>query len=234
MQSLSVIGGLPTAALICGLIFGVLTLGCACFMIIKDQWLSGARILLAILGTSLLVISIWQSRSGNINELAETQYEQQIKVLTNTQIQIKQWLTKVQKKTEQHAGQIQEIRDGQRQVSDSYSTRLTEQGRLLDHMVTQIAQIRVDFAAMSADHIKQLENVAQQRQALATQLGSMATAHQRDLKSLQEDIEAVSLPGQELNLIRVATQYELSSLRREVDQLQENIRQLQGQRYRAP
>jgi peptidoglycan hydrolase CwlO-like protein len=234
MQSLSVIGGLPTAALICGLIFGVLTLGCACFMIIKDQWLSGASILLAILGTSLLVISIWQSRSGNINELAETQYEQQIKALTNKQEQIKQWLTKVQKKTEQYAGQIQEIRDGQRQVSDSYSTRLTEQGRLLDHMVTQIAQIRVDFAAMSADHIKQMENVAQQRQALATQLDRMSTAHQRDLKSLQEDIEAVSSPGQELNLIRAATQYELSSLRREVDQLQENIRQLQGRRYRAP
>jgi chromosome segregation ATPase len=281
MQSLSAIGWLPTAALICGLMLGVLTLSCACLMIIREQRSARTSISLAVLGALLLVISIWQSGSGNIDELkakiadfeqqhrqlskemeevsgqqqtqsvtlsnihtkiqtsltslqqAVNQYGQQTEALTNEQVQIKQWLTRVQNKTEQQAGQIQELRDGQQHVSASYSNRLTEQGHLLDHMGTQIAQMRADFTAVSEDHAEQLENVAEQRQALATRLDNMATSHQMNLKSLQEDIEAVSSPGQERNLIKAATQHELSSLRREVDQLQENIRQLQGRRYRA-
>ena len=282
MQSLSAVGWLPTAALICGLIFGALTLSCACLMIMRAQRSSGTSISLAMLGALLLVTSIWQSRSGNIDEIkakiadfeqqnrqliqeieevsgqqktqsvtlsnahtkiqtsltllqqTATQYKQQMEALTHEQVQIKQWLTEVQHKTEQQAGQIQELRDGQQHVFASYSTRLTEQGRLLDHMGTQIALMRADFTAMSEDHAEQLENVAKQRKALAIRLDNLAAAHQTDLKLLQEDIEAVSSPGRELNLIKAATQYELSSLRREVDQLQENLRQLQGRRYRAP
>lgn len=68
MQFISAIAWFPTVALICGLVFGVVTLSCACLMI-KEQRHSGISLLLAVLGTLLLIVSIWQSRSGTINEL---------------------------------------------------------------------------------------------------------------------------------------------------------------------
>jgi len=131
MQFISAIAWFPTVALICGLVFGVVTLSCACLMIIKEQRPSGISLLLAVLGALLLVVSIWQSRSGTINELQakianleqqnrklakeleettlqtnETQRKQQIETLHHTQTQLHQSFTAVRQQIDQQSMQM--------------------------------------------------------------------------------------------------------------------------------
>ena len=172
------------------------------------------------------------------------QHQQQIKALNNAQAKSHTLVDETQQQINQEDSQMQKLidehlkpfRDSQNILQNAYQLNLSkskENEGLLGNISIQIEELKTDVASISAEYIVQLEALDQQDRILAKQLNRISNQLQTDLMTLQEDVKTAS-QGQSVRLAKASTQRELSTLRREVKQLQTTIQYLQGRRRRAP
>jgi DNA repair exonuclease SbcCD ATPase subunit len=214
MQSISAIAWFPTVALICGLVFGVLTLSCACLMIIKEQRPSGISTILAMLGAFLLIVSIWQSRSGNIRklqaqishleqqnqqlrkELEETSGKQQTQSATlgDTDMKLQTSFNALQKAATQHRQQLESLSYTQTQLNQL----LTEMQKKIDQQADQVQNLSAQQQEVSdshstkiTEHTHLLDYLVAQIEQLKTDFTAMSADHSEQLENLEKQRRAL-------------------------------------------
>ncbi len=173
MQSIAAISWFPTTALICGLIFGVMTLGCACLMILKEQRPSRASVTLAVLGALLLIVSIWQSRGGSLHEM-------QVKIA-----ELEQQTVQLGKTIEELSGQQA---DRTTTLSDN-DTRLHTSLSSLQEASTQQAK-RITTLGQAQEQLStSLTAVKQQNDQNAGQMKTLNDQHEQASTGIQNQLE---------------------------------------------
>ena len=205
-----------------------------------------AKTLEAISGQQRSQNAVLQDRDTQLKRLQNvaSQHREQIEALNNAQAKMNTWLDDTQRQISQQDSQIQKLIDErlksvskvQDQLQNAYKlnfSKLEANENLLSDISAQVAQFKADVATMSAEHVIQLEALDQQDRVLAKQLHRMVDQLQTDFMALQEDVKTAS-QDQSIRLVKASTQRELSTLRREVKQLQTTIQHLQGRRRRTP
>ncbi len=204
MQSIAAVSWFPITALIFGLIFGVLTLGSACLMILKEQRPSGTSVTLAVLGAILLMVCIWQSRGGNIREMqakiaeleqqtaqlakqleeASGQQANRTTTLSDADAQMLTSLSSLQKASTQRGEQINMLNGTQTQISDSITTIKQN----TDQNTNQIQVLSDKHEQASVDLHNQLKN----QQTMATEHERLINYAITQLEKLQTDTTAMA------------------------------------------
>ncbi|ETW93516.1 MAG: hypothetical protein ETSY1_38875 [Candidatus Entotheonella factor] len=241
MQSILAITWFPTLALICGLVFGVLTLSCACLMIIKEQRPSGISSLLAILGALLLVVSIWQSRSGNINELRakiadlEQQNQQLAKELEETSgkqltqsttlsdadTQLQTSLTHLQQAATQLSNtqtQLNQSLTKMKRQTDQQADKMQElsdqQKKVSTEIQDQLKSVSESHSTKIIEHERLLNHVVSQIEKLQTDLTDISAHHSEQLENMEKQRLALA---KQLNSMANQHKIALNSLREDVE-----------------
>ncbi|ETX06672.1 MAG: hypothetical protein ETSY2_15715 [Candidatus Entotheonella gemina] len=241
MASILAIAWFPTLALICGLVFGVLTLSCACLMIIKEQRPSGISSLLAILGAFLLIVSIWQSRSGNISELqakiadleqtnrqlAKEREETSGKQLTqgtnlsDTDTQLQTSLTTLQKATTQLSSTQTELNQSLAKVKQQTDQQANQVQELSDQQQKVSVEIQDQLKSISdshstkiIEHQRLLNDVVTRVEKLQTDFTTISANHSEQLENLEKQRQALA---KQLNSMAKQHQMALNALREDVE-----------------
>jgi chromosome segregation ATPase len=196
MQSILTISWFPTAALICGVVFGVLTLSGACLMIFKEQRSSGISILLAVLGTLLLVVSIWQSRSSNISEL-------QAKIAEIEQ-QNRQLAKELEKTSGQQRTQGTTFSDANTQLQTSLSTLQKDESQR-KHQIEALNRTQIQIYQSLAEVKQEIDKQSSQIQKLDDKQQQASTSIQDQLKNIS-DSHSTQLTAHEHLLDKIINQ----------------------------
>ena len=205
-----------------------------------------AKTLEAISGQQRSQNAVLQDRDTQLKRLQNvaSQHREQIEALNNAQAKMNTWLDETQRQISQQDSQIQKLIDErlksvskvQDQLQNAYQlalSKLEANENLLGDISNQVKKFKDSTDSMSAEYVVQLEVLDQQDKILVKQLNRMVDQLQTDFMALQEDVKTAS-QGQSIRLVKASTQRELSTLRREVKQLQTTIQHLQGRRRRTP
>ena len=205
-----------------------------------------AKTLEAISGQQRSQNAVLQDRDTQLKRLQNvaSQHREQIEALNNAQAKMNTWLDDTQRQISQQDSQIQKLIDErlksvskvQDQLQNEYQLNLSKleaNENILNDIYSQTKKFKDDIGSMSEEYVIQLEALDQQDKILVKQLNRMVDQLQTDFMALQEDVKTAS-QGQSIRLVKASTQRELSTLRREVKQLQTTIQHLQGRRRRTP
>ena len=232
MQSISAVTWFPTLALICGLVLGaLLCLGYACLMVVNARRLSGSSGLLVMAGALLFVTSIWQSRNVSAGDL-----QAMVADLQQQNRQLAKTLEEMSRQQQVRSSALSD-HDIQLKVFHNILNQLQQKDRQQDAKIQEVDNKQEDAYKKAQNQLQNMRNSysikLEKQERLLHRAAAEAAQCKAEIAAISE-ARADHIEKSRLSFIKANTQRELSTLRREVKQLQTNLQYLQGRRRRTP